>query len=248
MIPKKIHYCWLGGDPLSPLAEKCIASWKKYCPDYEIILWNESNYDFTKHPYMRQALEAQKWGFVPDYARLDIVWQHGGIYLDTDVELVKSLDDLLENKFYAGFESDKFVALGLGFGAEAGHPLLKKMMEDYDNYSFVNEDGTLNLLPSPAIQTELLLKMGLSADTGDILTMTDGVVIYPTRFFAPRNAARLPEALPDSYSVHHYAASWCDDQIKRKLLFAVKKIINVCFGEKAVFFVKLKRKFFDRGK
>ena len=209
MIPKKIHYCWLGGKPLPPLAEKCIASWKKFCPDYEIVCWNESNYDFTKHPYMKQALEAKKWGFVPDYARLDILYQYGGIYLDTDVELVKCLDDLLECKFYAGFESEKVIALGLGFGAEAGHPLLKEMMDDYDNYSFINEDGNLNLLPSPVIQTDLLLKKGLIFDTGNIQCLNNETTIYPVRYFAPKNGCFNRYILtPDTYSIHRYAASW----------------------------------------
>ena len=98
MIPKKIHYCWFGGAPKSKLAKKCIKSWKRKCPDYEIIEWNESNYDVTKIPFMKEAYDAKKWGFVPDYARLDIIYNNGGIYLDTDVEIVKSLDDLLSDR------------------------------------------------------------------------------------------------------------------------------------------------------
>lgn len=225
MIPKKIHYCWLGGNPLPPLAKKCIASWKKYCPDYEIILWNEDNYDFTKHPYMQQALEAQKWGFVPDYARLDIVYQHGGIYLDTDVELIKNLDTLLNNRFYAGFESDKFVALGLGFGAEAGHPLLKKMMGDYDNYSFIKDDGTMNLLPSPVIQTDLLQKNGLSDNTGKVQFLDNNVAIYPTEYFCPRNGCfNRYKLTSNTYSIHHYAASWMSNS--GKLRAKLSKLIG----------------------
>ena len=131
MIPKKIHYCWLGNNPLPPLAKKCIATWRKYCPDYEIIRWDESNYDFSTHPYMKQAFDARKWGFVPDYARLDIVHKCGGIYLDTDVELIRPLDDLLNNKCFMGFETAFSVALGLGFGAEAGHEMLQKMIPRY---------------------------------------------------------------------------------------------------------------------
>ena len=102
MIPKKIHYCWFGGNPLPELAIRCIESWKKYCPDYEIIRWDESNYDVTKNKYMYQAYENKRWGFVPDYARLDIIYNYGGIYLDTDVELLNSLDDLLDQKCFLG--------------------------------------------------------------------------------------------------------------------------------------------------
>ena len=121
MIPKKIHYCWLGGAKKPKLAKKCIKSWKKYCPDYEIIEWNESNLDISSFPlYTRQAYEKKKWGFVPDYIRCWLVYNYGGIYLDTDVELIKNLDDLLKNPSFFGFESEKSVALGLAFGGEAG--------------------------------------------------------------------------------------------------------------------------------
>ena len=244
MIPRKIHYCWVGGNPLTPLAEKCIASWRKYCPDYEIIRWDESNYDFFKHPYMKQAYEAKKWGFVPDYARLDIIRQHGGIYLDTDVEAIKPLDSLLQHRFYAGFESSQSVNLGLGFGAESGHPLLEAMLRDYDNYSFFNADGTLNQTPSPQIQTLFLRDYGLKDDTGTIQNLRDGIVIYPEKYFAPRNEARLPAPLPEAYSIHHYAASWCDDQKRRKLRMLIKKLTFKLFGKNSDYIVKLKRKFF----
>lgn len=244
MIPRKIHYCWVGGNPLTPLAEKCIASWRKFCPGYEIIRWDESNYDFFKHPYMKQAYEAKKWGFVPDYARLDIIHQHGGIYLDTDVEAIKPLDSLLQHRFYAGFESSQSVALGLGFGAEPGHPLLEAMLRDYDNYSFFNADGTLNQLPSPQIQTALLRQYGLQDDTGAVQRLEDGAVVYPVNYFAPRNEARLPAALPEAYSIHHYAASWCDDQKRRRLRNMLKKLIFGIFGQHSAWIVSLKRKIF----
>ena len=145
MIPKKIHYCWFGGNPLPELAQKCIASWKKYCPDYEIIEWNETNYDITKNNYMNQAYENKRWGFVPDYARLDIIYTHGGIYLDTDVELIKPIDELLTLKAFAGVEQNsEYVALGLGFGAEKEHPTIKALRDYYDTLSFV-ENGELGL-------------------------------------------------------------------------------------------------------
>ena len=117
-IPKVIHYCWFGGNPKPKLVQKCIHSWKKYCPDYEIIEWNESNFDISSCPlYVRQAYDVKKWAFVSDYARLKIIHTCGGIYLDTDVELIKSLDSLLEYNAFFGFEDGKYVATGLGFGA-----------------------------------------------------------------------------------------------------------------------------------
>ena len=235
MIPKKIHYCWLGGKPLPPLAEKCIASWKKHCPDYEIIQWNESNYDFKKQTYMREAFEEKKWGFVPDYARLDIIWQHGGIYLDTDVEIIKSFDPLLLHKCFFGLESDMIVALGLGFGAEAGHPILKEMMDDYENYHFKNSDGSLNLLPSPQIQTPVFQKHGLQSNHNQIQTLDQGIHIYPPNYFAPKNEAGLPQTLPESYSVHHYMGSWRPMSIRLKTgIYKQLCILSPCLAMKIV--------------
>ena len=228
-IPRKIHYCWVGGNPLTPLAEKCIASWRKFCPDYEIIRWDESNYDFFKHPYMKQAYEAKKWGFVPDYARLDIIHQHGGIYLDTDVEAIKPLDSLLQHRFYAGFESSQSVALGLGFGAEPGHPLLEAMLRDYDNYSFFNADGTLNQLPSPQIQTNFLIncyKLPIPND-GNIQYLTGDSVIFPPEYFCPKQVGSPQVTITsNTYTIHHYCGSWLsfDKKLKRDLAFIVLKI------------------------
>ena len=138
MIPKIIHYCWFGGESLPESAIKCINSWKKFCPDYEIIRWDESNYDVTKNVYMKEAYEAKKWGFVPDYARLDIVYNYGGIYMDTDVELLKPLDDLLGCNAYMGVEKPGIVALGLGFGAEKGNSVIGDLLEEYNDKRFIN--------------------------------------------------------------------------------------------------------------
>ncbi|RKW32245.1 MAG: glycosyl transferase, partial [Lachnoanaerobaculum sp.] len=107
MIPKVIHYCWFGGKPLPKIARKCIQSWKRFCPDYEIVEWNEKNYDIHKNSYMEEAYLQKKWGFVPDFARLDIIYQNGGIYLDTDVELIRPLDELLYHRAYMGFEGER---------------------------------------------------------------------------------------------------------------------------------------------
>ena len=208
-IPKVIHYCWVGGKPLTPLAQKCLDSWRYFCPEYKIIRWDESNYNFAKHPYMKQAYEAKMWGFVPDYARLDIIYQHGGIYLDTDVEIIKPLDDLLIDNFFAGFESREIIALGLGFGAEAHHTVLKGMMDDYDNYAFTNADGSLNLLPSPQIQTKFLRKYyHIKDDNGKIQKMKE-ITIYPKEYFCPKDFLTGKINITDhTYSIHHYASSW----------------------------------------
>ncbi len=218
MIPKKIHYCWIGGNPLPASAKKCIDSWKKFCPDYEIIEWNETNYDFTKNQYMKDALEAKKWGFVPDYARLDIIYQHGGIYLDTDVEVVKSFDDMLQNKGYAGFEDKEFVNLGQGFGAEKGNLVIKKLMDSYESLNFKNSDGTLNLVASPILNTEELCNLGLQ-QTGEMQDIMDCFKIYPTDYFCPKSLNDgIIRKTDNTYSIHHFDATWfTEEQQKEKL-------------------------------
>ena len=147
-IPKKIHYCWFGGNPKPELALKCIKSWKKYCPDYEIIEWNESNFDVNANQYCRDAYKEKKWAFVTDYARLVILYEHGGVYFDTDVQVIRSIDALLEHPAFMGIEraSDSCkVASGLALGSEKGNPLIKEIMDDYDTASFYRSDGSIDI-------------------------------------------------------------------------------------------------------
>lgn len=129
LIPKKIHYCWFGQNEIPDEYQRCIESWKKFCPDYEIIRWDESNYNIYKCQYMNEAYKEKKWGFVSDFARLDIVYKHGGIYLDTDVELIKSYDELLYQPAFCGIEASRKIAIGLGFGAIKKHPVIKGLLD-----------------------------------------------------------------------------------------------------------------------
>ncbi len=209
IIPKVIHYCWFGKKTVPDQYKEWMESWSRYCPDYEIKLWNEDNYDITKNKYMLQAYQEKRWGFVPDYARLDIIYEHGGIYLDTDVELIKSFDDLLYQKGFAGFETDKFVALGLGFGAVKGLPVIRQMRDAYDRMDFVNEDGSLNLVASPRFQTDILIKKGLK--TNGEYQIVDNLTIFPEKMFCGKNErTRQIEIKEYTHSIHHYDASWCD--------------------------------------
>ena len=206
-IPKVIHYCWFGRGRIPDRYRIWMESWKKYCPGYEIVEWNEDNYDITKNDYMMQAYEARRWGFVPDYARLDILYQHGGIYLDTDVEVLQPLDDLLHQEAFAGFQEFVDVALGLGFGAVPKHPLLKEMRDEYVNLSFRYSDRTLNLVPSPYYQMQTLLRHGL-ARNGRFQCIA-GMNIYPKIFFSPMNHHdRKIRSNRNSYLLHHYDGSW----------------------------------------
>lgn len=213
LIPKKFHYCWLGGKPLPDKNKYLIDGWHKMCPDYEIIKWDESNYDFTKIPYMKQALEQKIWGFVPDYARLDIVYQQGGIYLDTDVEIIKPFDDLLYQEGFAGFEYATSVNLGQGFGAMPHHPMIKEMRDDYENRSFLLEDGTPDLTASPVLQTEVLVKNGLI--TNGEYQVIGGLTIYPEKMFCAKNIHTMCIQVKEyTHSIHHFDGSWATEEAK----------------------------------
>lgn len=219
-IPKIIHYCWVGGNPKPQSVLYCIESWKRCCPDYEIREWNETNYDFTKNEYMHQAYEAKKWGFVPDYARLDIVYEYGGIYLDTDVEIIRSFDDLLKNECFFGFEDtgdgEYYVNCGHGFGAVPHHTAIRKARDLYKQISFKNTDGTLNLLASPYYTTQSLRQLGLVQENQD-QTM-QGVQIYASDVLCPKTfrTGQLHQTAR-TVSIHHFSASWVDEKIKAEM-------------------------------
>ena len=218
-IPKKIHYFWFGKGKIPELHQRCIDSWYKMCPDYEIIRWDESNYDITKNRYMEQAYEAGKWGFVPDYARLDVIYEHGGIYLDTDVEVIRPFDELLHLNGFAGFESKHLVALGLGFGARPKHPCLKKLMDDYENRSFIKVDGAFDLTPSPILQTNVLKQMGVALNNK--FQVIEDLAILPTECLAPDNNM-IPHITENTFSIHHFAGSWTSDG-QQKLLDKIRE-------------------------
>ena len=232
-IPKIIHYCWVGGNPKPQSVLYCIESWKRCCPDYEIREWNETNYDFTKNEYMRQAYEAKKWGFVPDYARLDIVYEHGGIYLDTDVEMVRSFDDLLEHESFFGFEDtgdeEYFVNCGHGFGAVPHNDVVKSARDLYEHLSFVGDDGTLNLLASPYYTTQALRLGGLVQENRD--QSVPGAKIFASDVLCPKNfrTGKLTRT-HRTVSIHHFTASWVDEKIKQEA--AHQQTIKNRFGDR----------------
>ena len=215
MIPKIIHYCWFGGNPLPELEQKCIASWKKYCPDYELILWNETNFDTNKIPFTMQVAKVKKWGFIVDYIRAYVVYYYGGIYLDTDVELLKPFsNDILQNTCLSGFENEKFVNPGNIFAGEKECKIAKELMDFYASYSFIKENGELNITPSPIIFTSILLKHGLKQNNSyqDLGIFT----VYPTEYFCPRDYdTHIFNISDNTYSIHHGAASWIDERDKK---------------------------------
>lgn len=223
MIPKIIHYCWFGGNPKPELARKCIRSWKRHCRGYEIIEWNEENYDLSKAPlYVRQAYEAKKWAFVTDYVRLQVVYEYGGIYVDTDVEIRKNPASLLNHQAYFGFESPTFVATGLGFGAVKGCPILKELMDDYQNIPFLLEDGSYDLTPCPVHNAAVFLKHGLRPD-GTMQTLDADVLILPQEYLSP--IGWKPDHLEltqNNISVHWASASWCSEEYRKNQEDSIK--------------------------
>lgn len=216
-IPRIIHYCWFGGQPIPYYLERYIESWHKVCGDYEIKRWDESNYDISKNKFMLQAYEAKKWGFVPDYARLDIIYQYGGVYLDTDVELIRSLDPLLKDDCFMGFNDCSDVALGLGFGAKKNCELIYDMMNYYDDKQFVNDDGSYNMKVCSEYQNPVLNKWGFK-DNG-LQQNIDGIVIYPMELFNPSGKIGVHRHLTDNtFSIHHSELSYESEENKRGFL------------------------------
>lgn len=239
MIPKVIHYCWFGRGPIPARDQKCIESWKKFCPDYTIIQWNEDNYDISKNPYMKEAYDSQRWGFVVDYARMDIVYQHGGIYLDTDVELLRSLDVLLNAPAFVAMErGSNCVALGLGFGAEKECPLLSELCGHYQTLSFYGGDGNPSLKPNPVIITDYLRQFkGFCAEPKKV-QFIDQVMVLPADYLCPMDySSGKIEITENTYAIHHYHASWkteeelknMDEYRKTTQIFG-KKLGEIVFG------------------
>lgn len=209
MIPKIIHYCWFGKGQKPKLAEKCIKSWKKYCPDYKIVEWNEDNIDISSMPlYVQQAYQAKKWAFVTDYVRLQIIYKNGGIYFDTDVELKKNLDFLLQYNAFFGFEDGIHINTGLGFGAVMGASVLAEMMQDYQNIPFIKEDGSFDQMPCPQRNTRVLVERGLRQnDERQILD--ENILILPSIYFCPISTLTGKRKYSfKTIAIHWFAASW----------------------------------------
>lgn len=219
MIPQIIHYCWFGRNPLPASAQKCIASWRKFLPDYEIKEWNEDNFDVNIIPYTQQAYEAKKYAFVSDYARFWILYHYGGLYFDTDVEVIKSFDDIVERGAFMGLEIDGTkkdtkiaIAPGLGLGAGVGMPVYKEILDSFANLDYYDAQGKRNNYSMIPMVTNMFLQRNLTAN-GQIQQLC-GVTIYPQRFFNPYNSVNGKLQLtPETHSIHWYSASWMDTKI-----------------------------------
>ena len=236
MISRIIHYCWFGGNPLPDDANKCIASWKKYFPDYEIKEWNESNFDLNCCDYVKEAYQAKKWAFVSDYARFWILYKYGGLYFDTDVEVIKPMDDIIAKGAFMGWElpnSDgkSSVAPGLCLGSEKGDPLYKEILDKFASMSFWNSEGKRNTYSMVPMVTDLLIDHGLKHD--GTMQKVDGTTIYPSDYFCPMDPTTgIVEKTPNTVSIHWYDSSWMNQDTICFKLHLLKNSLNRLLGKK----------------
>lgn len=231
MIPKVIHYCWFCNKKLPDRVKKNIDSWKKYCPDFKIIEWNEKNFDIKGNSFVAQAYKDKAWAFVSDYARLDIIYKYGGIYLDTDVEIIKNLDDLLRNHAFIGLQRQNLLcASGLGIGAEVGNPVIKKMRDiyldlDFDSFNSKN----ITTIAAPELNDSVIRKLGYTNNLRSPVKLKS-ITVYPPTFFDPFSPGFVDDLMSEStYTIHHYDASWLGyrTRIQRKVVQIVgQKRIN----------------------
>lgn len=229
MIPKKIHYCWFGGHPLPNDVLKFIASWKKYCPDYEIKEWNEQNFDVHLNRYVREAYENKKWAFVSDVARIYALYTEGGIYLDTDVEIVKNFDPLLNQRGFLGFEGTQWVATNM-VGFEEKHELLESFLDSYNHRIFLKPNGSLDQTTNVEELTNLLVdKYGLQLN-GQLQRLVGDIIVYPTDYFSPYDyiQGKLKKS-PNTYSIHWFSQTWIGQGFWRRKL---AQIIHRMLGTK----------------
>lgn len=213
MIPRIIHYCWFGNSPKPELFYRCIKSWKKYCPNYKIIEWNERNFDINSNMYVKEAYEAKKWAFVTDYVRLWAIYNYGGIYLDTDVELIKSLEDLLSKPAFFGFEDKKNINTGLGFGAEKKNIIVEYMLNDYRDIHFLKNDGSFDMMTCPVRNTNSIQHFFPEKIRSNEIVEINDAVLYPTEYFCPLNSNGVTmKKTKNTYSIHWFSATWLSDE------------------------------------
>ncbi|MBQ0164143.1 MAG: glycosyl transferase [Bacteroidales bacterium] len=240
MIPKTIHYCWFGRGPKNELAIKCIKSWKKFLPDYEIKEWNEDNFDVNLYPYAKEALENRKFAFVTDVVRLYALYTEGGVYMDTDVEVLKTYNPFLHLTMFSGFETDGNVPTGM-MAAEKGSIWTKELLDQYDTRHFVLDDGSFDMTTNTTVITNYMLTKGLILnnkyqDFPDLCTM------YPAEYFCPKDHTTGKIHITDkTVCIHHFAGSWVNhtwwDSTRHKLKVLLVNIVGENIGKSLSNFV-----------
>lgn len=215
LISKVIHYVWFGGNDLGEKEKCCINSWRQVMPDYEIVCWNESNFDIFSNTYCREAYSMKKWAFVSDYVRLSVLVRYGGIYLDTDVEVLKPFDDLLDSHAFAGFEDDHNISTGV-LACEKGFSLFSEFLETYNNRTFFKENGSQDLTTNVACLTKFCEEKGFILNNKKQVLCD--LIVYPKDFFCAKDyISGSVKATSNTYAIHHFNSSWLDKNTKSYL-------------------------------
>lgn len=226
-IPKIIHCCWFGKNPMPKLAKDCIDSWKKYCPDYKIKIWSEKNFDINSNRFTKEAYQNKKWAFVTDYVRLHALYNEGGIYMDTDVEVVKNLDKFLKNSAFSGFEDFTTIPTGI-MASEKKHNWIKLLLNEYENKHFV-VNGVLDTTPNTQLITKITKKNYPIKLNNTMQKFEDGLCIFPKEFFCPISYKdNKLNFTKNTHTIHHFAGSWMSKK-ERFLMWIKKNIINKYF-------------------
>lgn len=223
LIPKIIHFIWLGDKNYTELVEKCIASWEKKLPDYKLMKWDDSNIDIKDCIYATEAYEEKKYAFVSDYVRLKVLYEYGGIYLDTDVEVLKKFDDLLNNDAFAGFENNYALETCI-IGSKKGNLIIRDFLEYYKSKSFIRQNGEMDLTPNTIPFTQICVNHGLKID-GNVQVL-DNIKIYSKEYFSPYSRAEEKISITEkTYSIHYFSGSWITEE-KKKIIVKRKKVIE----------------------
>lgn len=234
MIPKVIHYCWFGRGEKPKLAKKCIASWKKYCPDYEIIEWNEDNFDINCCPYVKEAYESRRFAFVTDYVRLYVMFTQGGIYMDTDVEVTRNLDEFLVHKGFSGFESETQIPTGIMAG-EKGFPLFEKLLSYYDGRHFLDRNGNQDTTTNVITITAMLSERGFIPNGK--YQVVDEFALYPRDYFCPLDdSTGVMYDSKNTATIHWFNKSWVPQRLRVRS--KITRFFHRLFGKDCFAFLK----------
>ncbi len=236
MIPKIIHYCWFGKQPLTENVKKCIYSWKKYCPEYKIIEWNEDNFDVNQNVYCQEAYSVKKWAFVSDFVRLKVLYEYGGIYLDTDVEVVKNMDNLLLHRFFAGLEAENIMSTAV-IGAEQNSKVIAEFLSLYDAIHFIQDDDIYDYTTNVQRLSACVKNKYCRELVKPPIVLFKDAVIFDIDFFSVKNIYDgTIKIIGNTYTIHHFAGSWFNQKMKIKTILRIS--IGKIFGTKIVKVIK----------
>lgn len=239
-IPKVIHFCWFGKNEKSELINKCINSWKVHLPEYKIVEWNEENFDLNSNLFVKEAYKEKKWAFVSDYVRLYALYHHGGIYLDTDVELIRDIAVFLNKGCFSGFEDVGSIPTGI-MGAVSHHPVIESFLNYYSNRSFYLQNGEIDVTTNVEIITKMSFDEGF-VPNGEYQMLNNGFHIYPKEYFCPKDYVSGKITITENtYCIHHFNGSWTSNKHKKKR--ALRQYFFSVFGEKFMWkILSLKKK------